>query len=307
MNGLYLSQHELSAIKAIDIHEVERHVNQALDEGRPSVLFCLNLSNAGSHITDHMRRYERDLTNYAKAKAAAKRSETRGRAWSSGRDLIYAVRDMKQRVEEHEKEIQLLQIDDLIRPPSRFQDRVEVRVHYQWRTTVEATWEFRAITFYHDVDMRPNYTRPQPARKPSAAKLEEQRQDTLSRHWDHLRTLALHSVREFLKAGGDGSTIPEKFEAKPGRTDRYLNNFSCNFWGESGPIQKPEPVRPAILQVNGPSDDCSSDCRFTLQSRVKHAKFGEGIVIHIKADKITADFGERGRKRVISSFLEPLG
>ena len=101
MNGLYLSQHELSAIKAIDTHEVERRVSQALDEGRPSVLFGLNLSNAGSHITDHMHRYERDLAKYAKAKAATKRSETRGRAWSSGRDLIYAVRDMKQRVEEH--------------------------------------------------------------------------------------------------------------------------------------------------------------------------------------------------------------
>lgn len=155
--------------------------------------------------------------------------------------------------------------------------------------------------------MRSDYTQPQPTRKPSAAKLEEQRQDTLYSHWDHLRALALHSVREFLKAGGDGLTIPEKFEAKPGRTDRYLNNFSCNFWGKSGPIRKSELVRLAILKVDGPSDDCSSDGRFTLQSRVKHAKFGEGTVIHIEADKITADFGERGPKRVMSSFLEPLG
>lgn len=57
MNGLYLSQHELSAIKAIDTLEIERRVSQALDEGCPSVLFGLNLSNVGSHITNHMHRY----------------------------------------------------------------------------------------------------------------------------------------------------------------------------------------------------------------------------------------------------------
>lgn len=306
MSSLYLSQHEMTAIKAIDTREVERRVSQALDEGRPTALYGLHLSSAGSHIATHLHRYERDLVSYSKAKAATKRSRTRSRAWSSGHDLVYAVRDMKRQVEEQEKEVQLLQINDQITPPYRFSDRVEVRVGYQWRTTADAAWTFGAITFFHDVDMRPDYARSQPTRKPSAAKLEEQRQETLFEHWDHLRMLALHSVREFLKAGGDGSTIPEKFEAKPGRTDRHLNNFSCDFWGKSDQIRKVQRVEPAAIPVDGPSDECSADGRLKLQGRVKHAKFGEGVVTHIEADKVTANFGERGSKRVLASFLEPL-
>ncbi|RSY81078.1 hypothetical protein DAH66_15410 [Sphingomonas koreensis] len=306
MSSLYLSHREMTAIKAIDIREVERRVSQALYEGRPSALYELQLSGSGSHIASRLHRYERDLANYAKAKAATKRSETRSRAWSSGHDLVDAVRDMKGRVEEQEEETQLLRIDDQISPPYRFGDRVEVRVGYQWRASADAAWAFGAITFFHNVDMRPDYTRPQPARKPSAAKLEEQRQETLFRYWDHLRMLALHSVREFLKSGGDGSTIPKEFEAKPARTDRHLNNFSCDFWGRSDAIRKFEQAEPGVIQVDDPSDEISSDGRLKLHCRVKHAKFGEGIVIHIAADKVTADFGERGTKRVLASFLEPL-
>ncbi len=306
MSSLYLSQHEMTAIKAIDTREVERRVDQALDEGRPTTLHGLDLSSSGSHIATHLHRYERDLANYAKAKAATKRSETRSRAWSSGHDLVYAVRDMKRQVEEQEKEVQLLQIDDQITPPYRFGDRIEVRVGYRWRATADASWTFGAITFFHVVDMRPDYTQPQPTRKPSAAKLEEQRQETLFRHWDHLRMLALQSVREFLKSGGDGSTIPEEFEAKPGRTDRRLNNFSCDFWGKSDAIQKFERAELAAIPMDGPSDECSSDGRLKLQGRVQHAKFGKGIVIHIEADRVTADFGERGSKRVLASFLAAL-
>lgn len=306
MSILYLPPHEMTAIKAIDIREVERRVSQALDEGRPSALYELQLSGSGSHIASHLHRYERDLAYYAKAKAATKRSETRSRAWSSGHDLVYAIRDMKQRVEEQEREVQLLWTDDQISPPYRFANRVEVRVGYQWRATVDDAWGFGAITFFHNVDMRPDYTRPQPARKPSAAKLEEQRQETLSGHWDHLRLLALHSVREFLKAGGDGSTIPKEFEAKPGQADRYLNNFSCNFWGMSEAIREFRPAEPSAAQMDGPSDEVSSDGRLNLHCRVKHAKFGEGVVTHIAMDKVTAEFGEQGSKRVMASFLDPL-
>lgn len=306
MSGLYISQHEVSAIKAIDACEVERRVQQALDEGRPTALSGLNLWSSGSHIANHLHRYERDLSNYAKAKAARKRSETRSRAWSSGHDLVYAVRDMKRLVEEQEKEIQFFRIDDLISPPYRFRDRVEVRVYYQWRTEGGADWTSGTITFFHDVDMRPDYTRPQPTRKPSAAKQEELRQDTLFRHWDHLRMLALQSVRQFLKAGGDGSTIPDEFEAKPSRTDRHLNNFSCDFWGKSDAIRKFEWTNPPAIAADNPTDECSADGRLNLHGRVRHAKFGEGVITYIKGDRITADFGEGGSKTVLASFLKPM-
>lgn len=306
MISLYFSQNEMTAIKAIDVREVERRIDEALNEGRPTALYGLHLSGTGSHIATRLHRYERDLASYAKAKAAAKRAESWGRAWSSGRDLLYAVHDMKRHVEEQEKEVQLLQINDQITPPYRFRDRVEVRVGYQWRPTTDDAWMFGAITFFHDADMRPDYTRPQPKRKPSAAKLEEQRQETLFGYWDHLRTLALHSVREFLRSGGDGSTIPEEFEATPGQTDRHLNNFSCDFWGKSDAVRKFDRAESTTIAVDGPSNQCSSDGRLELHGRVKHAKFGLGIVTHIEADRITADFGEGGSKRVLASFLEPL-
>lgn len=306
MSSHYLSHHEISAIKAIDIREVERRVGQALDEGRPSALYELQLSGSGSYIASRLDRYERDLANYGKTKAATKRSETRSHAWSSGNDLVEAVRDMKGRVEEQEEETQLLRIDDQISRPDRFGDRVQVRVGYQWRASVDAAWAFGSITFFHNVDMRPDYAWPQPARKPSAAKVEEQRQETLAGHWDHLRLLALHSVREFLKAGGDGSTIPNEFEAKPGRADRYLNNFSCDFWGKPDATRKVVRAEPVVAQLDGPSDEISSDGRLTLHCRVMHAKFGEGVVIKIAADTVTADFGENGSKSVMASFLTPL-
>lgn len=306
MSDLYLSQHEMTAIKAIDTREVERRVSQALDEGRPTALYGLHLSSAGSHIATHLHRYERDLASYSKAKTATKRSQTKSRAWSSGNDLVYAVRDMKGRVEEQEKEVKLFQINDQITPPYGFSDRVEVSIGYQWRATADTAWTFGAITFFHDVDMRPDYTQSQSTKKPSSAKLEEQRQETLFGHWNHLRMLALHSVHEFLKAGGDGSAIPEKFEAKPSRNDRYLNNLSCDFWGKSDQIRKVRRAEPAAILVDRLSDECSSDGRLTLQGRVKHAKFGDGVVLHIEADKVIANFGEKGSKRVLASFLEPL-
>lgn len=232
MSALYFSHHEVAMIKAVDVREVERRVEQALNGACATALYDLHLSSCGQHIASQLNRYERDLANYAKAKAARKRAETRSRAWSSGHDLIYAVRDMKRGVEEQQKETELLRIDDIIAPPYRFRDRIEVRVHYQWRRTVEDPWAFGSITFVHDVDMRPDYTLPRPKRKLSATKLEDQRQETLCNHWEQLRRLALHSVCEYLKSGRDGNAIPNAFQVKTDAHSRWLNNFSCQFWQE---------------------------------------------------------------------------
>ena len=232
MNGLHLAQHELSAIKAIDVGEVERCVDQALGTASASPLFNLNLSCCGPVISDHLRRYQRDLASYAKAKAPSKRAATQGQSWIAGRDLVFAVRDTQQRIEEHEKETELLRVNDDIAPPYRLSDRIEVRVPYQWRRKVDDSWVWGSITFVHNVDMRPDYTQQLPKRKPSAAKLERERQDSLYRHWEHLRVLAVHAVVKFLRSGGDGTAIPESYSASPAARDRFLSNFSCDFWQE---------------------------------------------------------------------------
>ena len=230
MSPLYLSQHEKEALKAVNIRALEQLVDQGLWDGRATALYDLHLSSCGPYVAERMRRFERDLAEYAKSKAAKKRAETRTRAWSTGHDLLHAVRDMIRRMEEEEKETQLFRIDDMIRSPYRFSEHLELRVNYQWRPTIDDQWRFGTITFTHNVDMRPDYTLPQPKRKPSAAKVEQEHQETLYRHWEHLRMLAVHAVREFLKSSGDGTAIPQTFQAKPAARDRYLNNFSCDFW-----------------------------------------------------------------------------
>ena len=310
MSRLYLSEHEISAIKAIDTAAVRESVKLALYESRTSVLRELHLSAASESITHHLGRYERDLAAYAKAKAAPKRKETWSRAWSSGQDLIYAVGAMKERVEKQEAETQLQYIDDQMGPPYRFSDRVEVAVHYRWRTTPQAAWNSGTITFFHDVDMSRDYSVPQPARKPSRAKMEAQREATLFDRWDHLRMLALDAVREYLTTGGDGSLIPKIYEAKPDRSDRHLNNFSCDFWEALG---EPRGRRrlPARLSESQPFPTSASQAvtpegLLTLHARVRHRMFGVGVVVHIEGDKIEADFCDRGRKRMLASFLEPI-
>jgi hypothetical protein len=308
MGRLYLSDDEMAAIKAVDAAGVREGVRQALDDGRATGLRNLHLSVTCEHIAHHLRRFEDDLAAHAKAKAAAKRKETWSRAWDSGQDLIYAVHAMKERADRQEAETQLLHIDDQIRPPYQFTDRVEVAIHYRWRSTPEAAWTARTITFFHDVDMSRDYSVPQPARKPSRSKLQAQREATLFDRWNHLRMLALDAVQEYLTTGGNGSLIPERYEAKPDRGSRHLNNFSCDFWEALGEPRGPRPLptrssEPQLLP-NSASEAATRDGLLMLNARVRHKMFGEGVVTHIEGDKIVADFGDSGSKRVMASFLE---
>jgi hypothetical protein len=226
----YISQQKMSAIKAIDILEVEKRVDHAIDWRQMPEFYDLNILSCGLDVTNRLRVFERDLANYANAKRAAKVDETRRRAQTSGQDLIWAVRDMQKLVEDQEEEAKLLRIDDSIPSPYRLSEKLQVRISYRWRCTTEESWSSGAITFVYDVDTRPNYTVPQPKKKLSAAKKEEQRQQALYEHFDHLRNLAVNAVRKFLTKGGSGSKIPEIFHVKLEGYDRHLNNFSCDFW-----------------------------------------------------------------------------
>ena len=307
MGRLYLSDHEMASIKAIETNAVREAVRQALDEGLASALRAPHLSTTCETIAHHLNRFERDLAAHAKARTAAKRKETWSRAWSSGHDLIYTVQAMKERAEKQEAETQLLCIDDHISPPYRFNGRIEVAVHYRWRVTPEAAWNFGTITFFQDVDMSRDYSVPQPTRKPSRAKMEAQRDATLFDRWDHLRMLALDAVREYLTTGGDASLIPKRYEAKPDQNDRHLNNFSCNFWealGEPrGRRRPPTQGLEAQLPPSSGSEAATPDGQLALHARVRHKMFGDGVVTHIEGDKIVADFDNRGSKRVMASFL----
>ncbi|MBN2971017.1 hypothetical protein JW805_03170 [Roseomonas aeriglobus] len=228
--SLYLSEHERSALASINSNTLRELVDEAVWTTRSSALRELRLASCGVYVAERLRRFERDLDSYAKAKSAQKRSDTRARASSAGSELVRALREMQDRMATEDKELERFRIDDLIPPPHRLRERIEVRVGFQWRDTASDSWRFGSITFAHDVQLRPDYEKPVPKRKPSAAKQDEERQDELYRRWEDLRSRALGAVREFFQKGGDGAAIPERFEAQPGMRSRFLDNFSCDFW-----------------------------------------------------------------------------
>lgn len=190
----------------------------------------LRLDSCRPYIASKLRAFEKALDTYGKAKAEKKRAETRYDALSAGRDLVHAVLLMKQRMATEEEEGQRFHVDELIVPPHRFGERMSVRVSYRWCPSAADPWAYGDITIFHDVDMRPDYTLPPPKRKPSAARQAQERHETPYREWEHLKSLALHSVRDYLRNGGNGAEIPKVFQVKPDAHTRGLNNFSAKFW-----------------------------------------------------------------------------
>lgn len=230
MGEINIPRAEQEALRAVDTEALDKLIEQCLREEKPYGLRGLRLENCGLYVSSRLREYETALAEHCKAKAAKKRAETEYRARRAGDDLAHAVQQMKDRVETEEKEGQLFYVDDLIMPPSHFSERITVRVSYNWRRAIEDKWVYGSITFVHDVDSRPDYTMPQPKRKPSVAQQERDRQERLYDEWNHLMKSGLHSVREYFRGGGDGEAIPQTFQARADSYTRGLNNFSAKFW-----------------------------------------------------------------------------
>lgn len=232
MGEIYVSQHKQTALKAINLRELERLIDQAVRSEHTTALYELHLYSCGSFIAERLRSLEESLAEHAKSKALKKRAETISQALRAGSDLLNAVHGMQDRIESEAKETQLFRIDELVTPPYLSGKRVDVFLSYQWRRATDDDWTYHSIKFVHDVDTRPHYTVAAPKRKPSVAKQERDHQEELYKHWEHLRRLAIHSVREYLRLGGDGNATPEIFLAKTDPHSRWLNNFSCDFWRE---------------------------------------------------------------------------
>ncbi len=246
MTTLYLSEREKAAVRAIDQRKLDELIDEALSRETISGIYGLGLSECGPYVGSEMRAFERALADYAKAKAPKKRADLRGIAWLAGCDLGSAVRATVERARKEDNERALLRVDDMIRSPLRFSEHMEIMVNFDWRSKPGDTLNFGSITFVYDVPERYDYTplRDRPKRKPSAAKVEAERQGKLYREWEHFRVLAIHAVHEFLQKGGDPRTIPERFVVTLSLRDRYLNNFSCDFWqepDENGVRRQPRP------------------------------------------------------------------
>ncbi|MFC3677080.1 hypothetical protein [Ferrovibrio xuzhouensis] len=230
MGEITIPRDEQVAIATIDASELDRLIDQAIREERSGDLHRLRLGNCGTYIATKLHAFERALARHREAKAPLKRAQTGDALRRAGHDLTFAVGAMKQRLETEQKDAQLFTVDDQIMPPHRFSKHLSVRVSYRWRGTVDDEWKFGHITFVHDVDLRPDYTRPAPKRKPSAAKQEQDLQNTLYQTWEHLMRGALYSVRDYFRDGGEGDKIPDTFQATVDSHSRGLNNYSTQFW-----------------------------------------------------------------------------
>lgn len=230
MGEIKIAASEREALKALDIDELAKLIEQAVDEERSGELHRLRLTGCGPYVASKLRSFEGALADHGNAKAAKKRAETGDRLRRAGSDLEFAVSQMKQRLDREEEDERLFQLDDQIMPPYRLSERLSVRVTYRWRKAIKDEWVHGSITVSHDVDERPDYAAPAQKRKPSAAKREQDRQDKLYRTWEHLMRLTLYSVRDYFREGRDGSEIPQAFNAIPDAYTQDLNNYSVDFW-----------------------------------------------------------------------------
>ncbi|TWB86837.1 hypothetical protein FBZ93_12618 [Bradyrhizobium macuxiense] len=181
MGEINIPRDQQDVLAAIDTNELDRVIEQAIRGERLGELHRLPLTSCGSYIAKQLHYLEQALTEHREAKAPRKRAETADTLRRAGRDLSFAVRAMKRRMETEQKDGQLFHVDDQIIPPYRFDKRLSVRVSYRWRRTGDDEWRLGSITFVHDVDPRPDYTTPAPKRKPSAAKQEQERPSSIKR------------------------------------------------------------------------------------------------------------------------------
>lgn len=219
-----------AAITNVDEAVVRAAVRKCLDEERIGPIHGLGLSDCGPYVSTKLHAFQQAIAEYSKAKAHAKRERTRQDALYAGNDLIHAVQQMMGRLETERQEGELFFIDDQIRPPFHFSKRLSVQVSFRWRASPSTDWKHGHLTFVYDFSPPPNYTLPQPKRKPSAAQAARGLEDSRYREWERLKAQALFSMREFFRDGGDGDSIPEVFAVRPSPYGGGLNNFSCNFW-----------------------------------------------------------------------------
>lgn len=224
---------EKRAIASVDEKQLRDRINTAVDNRDPGGLYGLPLEECGAYVSSKFRELRRAIETYRDAKSAHKLECTAQDVHIAAGKLQAAVSEMKELMAEEERNSQFFRIEDRFPHPHSFTNSLSVRISFRWRKAVDADWNFGSIEYRYDYVERVDYSAPQPARKPSAHQVEEKRQAKLREVWENMRERGLLSVRDYFKAGGDGSKIPESFTVKPG--DGYLNNFSADFWDRKSP------------------------------------------------------------------------
>jgi hypothetical protein len=233
MSEINIPPGEQAALRAIDSAYLSSVIDECLGHGHASALAPLRLHRCGLFVGSKLRRFESALLDYRQAKSPRKLETTRTDALRAGSDLVFAVEQMKARVEAEAKQADRFYIDDHIQPPFKCTENLSVTVHYRWRSSVESEWVYASIEFLHRFDPHSELQHMKPARKRSPSQQAKDRQDRLDAEWEHLKRQALWSVRDYFQDGGDGALIPKTNWVKTDAYIRGLNNFSAKFWRQS--------------------------------------------------------------------------
>lgn len=234
MGDINISRSEQDALRSIDCEVLRMLIEQCLQEERPTALRQFRLDGCGTFVSTKWHAFIQDLDAYGNAKANKKRAETLRDARSAGSNLLDAVQQMQHRMSVEAEEKGRFYIDDLITTPHAFRTPLTVRVSYRWRPSPAEPWVHGDITFIYAVELRPDYTRPPSARKPSAARQVQERQEALYHEWTRLKDQALFSVRDYFRKGGTGANVPKTFLVQHDPYTSRLNNFSAKFWHDRG-------------------------------------------------------------------------
>lgn len=230
MGDLNFSKAESDALIAVDARAVDEAIERCLEDRSSYALSSFRLDSCGAYVATKAREFDAALRAFAAARAPKKTDSTRTRAGRAGGSLGSALRRTQEALKREVQEGEHFYVFDDVRPPTRLGSDMSVRVNYRWRASASDTWTIGAIKFSHSVAPRKDYLHPPPRRKPSAATEARRQQEEIYAEWNHLKMLALESVRNFFRDGGVAKDIPTIFPVKLDSNSRQLNNHSANFW-----------------------------------------------------------------------------
>ena len=227
-----LGKNEQRAIEELDRGALHKAIAEAIDGDNLTALRDLQLHNLGSYVLSAERQLETKLDKKRKAKSAKKVALADYEVRRAGLTLESAIDQMKERAKREREDGQYFYVEDHIIEPLTLRPNMTISVSYRWRTDKDKDWMYGRVSFNHTYDA----SRHQAAvaeRKLNSRKQEEELQELLRQEWRYLHNLAIFSVRDFFREGGDGSDIPTSFDAVPDRGS--LNNFSLKFWDGRDP------------------------------------------------------------------------
>lgn len=223
---------EVDALKLIDAMRLDDAISRCVENRSRLELIPFRLDLCGDYVARRAREFDSTLQAFAVAKASKKTEATHYAALKAGSALSSAFRQTQVALQQEIQDAELFRVYDDMMPPGRLAAAMSIRITYQWRASAGDAWTRGDIVFAHTVVPRVNYLAPVPKRKPSTAERERKLQDDLYTEWEHLKRLALSSLRKHFRDGGSAATVPKVFPVVLDSYNGQLNNHSTDFWRE---------------------------------------------------------------------------